>query len=171
MALLISIAWSSLTGLLGYEDLRPWGSFFLQYLWEFCLGMYLAEKVMRENGRSALVDVSGMRWWWLIAGAVAGMGLSGFMAWNGGMLKLYNDIPSLVGFLSVLLMLYKLGWVNRLFVWASGFSYELYLVHSLVFAIIAFALSGALPLCALLGVSLVAAYGVAYGYGLLLNLK
>lgn len=89
------------------------------------------------------------------------------LAWNEGILKLYNDIPSLMGYLSLMLMIYKLGigTENRLFEWASTFSYELYLVHSLVFAVMAFLLKDALTLAVLLAVSLVtAAYAVGYGY-------
>lgn len=112
-----------------------------------------------------MLDVRECRWWWLLGGVVLGMGLTGLMEWNGGILKLYNDIPPLLGYLS--LMIYKLGigTVNRLFEWASTFSYELYLVHSLVFAVMAFLLKDALTLAALLAVSLVtAAYAVGYGY-------
>lgn len=50
-ALAISLAWSTVVGVLGYEEMRPWGSFFLQYLWEFCLGMWIAERCMKEDGR------------------------------------------------------------------------------------------------------------------------
>ena len=99
------------------------------------------------------------------------MGLTGLMAWNGGILKLYNDIPSLMGYLSLMLLIYKIGIsvVNRFIEWASGFSYELYLVHSLVFAVMAYFLKDSLPLAALLAVSLVMAYAVGYGYSRLLN--
>ena len=112
-----------------------------------------------------MLDVRECRWWWLLGGVVLGMGLTGLMEWNGGILKLYNDIPPLLSYLS--LMIYKLGigTVNRLFEWASTFSYELYLVHSLVFAVMALLLKDALTLAALLAVSLVtAAYAVGYGY-------
>ena len=112
-----------------------------------------------------------MKWWWLLAGAVGGMGLSALMAWNGGWLKLYNDIPSLMGYLSVMLLIYKIGvkWVNRSFVWASGSGYELYLLHSLVFVIMAYCLKGVVPLYVLIPVSLIAAYTAGYGYSLLLT--
>ena len=118
-----------------------------------------------------MLDVRNYRRWWLVGGVVVGMGLTGVMAWNGGFLKLYNDIPSLMGYLSLMLLIYKLGVgaVNRFFEWASGFSYELYLVHSLVFAVMVYFLKGALPLAALLAVSLVTAYAVGYGYSRLLN--
>ena len=88
------------------------------------------------------------------------------LAWNEGILKLYNDIPSLMGYLSLMLMIYKLGigTENRLFEWASTFSYELYLVHSLVFAVMAYFLKDALPLAVLLAVSLASAYAVGFGY-------
>jgi len=168
LPLAISLLWSTLVGVLSYEELRPWGSFFLQYLWEFCLGMWIAEKI--HEGKEKLVDVSELRWLWLLAGAIGGMGLSALMAWNGGRLKLYNDIPSLIGYLSVMLLIYKIGvhWVNRFFVWASSSGYELYLLHSLAFVVLAFCLKGLLPVYGLIGVSLIAAYAAGYGYSRLL---
>ena len=47
-ALLISLMWSTLVGLLGFGEERVWNSFFLQYLWEFCLGMKLAEVYLKR---------------------------------------------------------------------------------------------------------------------------
>ena len=49
VALAISSSWSTIVGILGYEEMRPWGSFFLQYLWEFCLGMWIAEKIFNRE--------------------------------------------------------------------------------------------------------------------------
>ena len=169
IALSISILWSTIVGILGYEEMRPWGSFFLQYLWEFCLGMWIAEKI--NEGRGKMADVRVIKWWWLLLGSIGGMGLSAVMAWNGGWLKLYNDIPSLMGYLSVMILIYKIGikWVNKFFIWASGYSYELYLVHSLVFVVLAFYLKGLLPLYGLIGVSLLAAYAAGYGYSWMLT--
>ena len=170
VALAISLLWSSLVGFLGYEELRPWGSFFLQYLWEFCLGMWIAERYLKA-GEKGLLDIRSYKWWWLLAGAIGGMGLSAFMAWNGGILKLYNDIPSLVGYLSVLLLIYKLcvRLINGFFVWASSFGYELYLAHSLVFVVLAFFSEDVLPVYMLLSVSLIMAYLVGYWYSCLLR--
>ena len=170
--LAISLMWSTVVGVLGLEEERPWGCFFLQYLWEFGLGMWIAEKIFNGYGEKYM-DGSGLRWWWLLVGTVGGMGLSAFMAWNGGLLKLYNDIPSLIGYMSVALLVYKMGikLVNRFFEWANCFSYELYLVHSLVFAVIAFSLKGIVPVYLLLGFSLLLAYAVGYGYSRLLKLS
>ena len=167
VAFTISLSWSTIVGILGYEEMRPWGSFFLQYLWEFCLGMWIAEKMFNrdEIGKMA-ISPGQWKWWWLLCSAAIGMGLTGLMAWNGGILKLYNDIPSMMGYLSLMLLIYKIGIsaVNSFFEWASGFSYELYLVHSLVFAVMAYFLKDSLPLAALLAVSLVMANAVGFGY-------
>lgn len=167
IALAISLAWSTLVGVLGYEEQRPWGSFFLQYLWEFCLGMWIAERVVNGHWLK-VIDGSGLKLWWLLAGAIGGMGLTGFMAWHGGILKLYNDIPSLMGYLSTMLLIFKVGVnvVNRFFVWASGFSYELYLMHYLVFCIMVFFFKNACSVILLISLSLVAAYITAYIYSL-----
>jgi peptidoglycan/LPS O-acetylase OafA/YrhL len=165
--LVASLLWSTLVGLLGLEEARPWGSFFLQYLWEFALGMWIAEKCTVTTGLGErLMDIKTYKWWWLVLGAAGGMGLSAIMAWNGGVLQLYNDIPSLVGYLSVALLVYKSGikMVTRFFEWANSFSYELYLTHSLVFTIIAYMVAGKLATYMVLMVSFVAAYIVAYLY-------
>ena len=166
----ISIAWSTLVGAIGYEEMRPWGSFFLQYLWEFCLGMWIAERCIRVDGKAnQLMDIAFYKWWFLFIGAIGGMGLSAVMAWNGGVLKLYNDIPSLIGYLFVALLIFKLnvGFINRFFEWANGFSYELYLVHILVFSVVAYVFASKLPIAFVLVLSFVIAYIVAYGYKLL----
>lgn len=146
--------------------MRPWDSFFLQYLWEFCLGMWIAERIFK--GKFNLVDIKEIKWWWLFVG---GIGLSALMAWNGGWLKLYNDIPSLIGYLSVVLLIYKIGIkiVNRFFEWANSFSYELYLVHSLVFVVVAHYLKGVIPLYANSVMSLIVAYVVGYYYSCFLK--
>ena len=86
LALLISILWATLVGWLGYEEYRPWGSFFLQYLWEFALGMWLAEKV-KLSGWTEEKVMTRLKIWHLLLTMCAGMGLSALMAWNGGMLR------------------------------------------------------------------------------------
>ena len=168
--LVVSLLWSTFVGLLGLEEERPWGSFFLQYLWEFGLGMWIAERCTGTDGiGERLMNIETYKWWWLILGAAGGMGLSAVMAWNGGIIKLYNDIPSLVGYLSVALLVYKAGikMVSRFFEWANGFSYELYLIHSLVFTVIAYIFADKITTYLVLIVSFVAAYIAAYFYRLL----
>lgn len=170
--MILSLFWSTIVGVLGYEEQRPWGSFFLQYLWEFALGMYIADRCMMYDGRGEkLMDIKTYRWRWLILGAVGGMGASAFMVWNGGIMKLYNDIPSLVGYLSLALLIYKVGIkiINRFFECSSRFGYELYLLHSLVYVIVAYLFSSVLPIPVLLTIEFLLAYIIAYFYKYVLD--
>lgn len=169
--MLISLTWTTAVGLLGYQDFRPWGSCFLQYLWEFVLGMWLAEKYFECSDNEKWFQIENIQWKWILIGAICGMCLSGFMGLKGGILKLYNDIPSLIGYLSCLLIVYKLGikQINKFFVWASSFGYELYLVHSLTFVVLHTIIGGKLPLLMELLFCFVGAYVVAYCYNWLLK--
>lgn len=178
LATVISIAWATTVGILGYEDLRPWGSFFLQYLWEFVLGMWLADKYANSSSKvnALLAEPKNLKWQWLIVGAVIGMGLTGAMGWIGGILKLYNDIPSLMGYLSLLLIVYKasctfecLTWIKTFFMWASSFGYELYLVHSLVYVVMGYLLKDILPLPIWIVITFITAYIVAWLYSTILK--
>ena len=172
--LFISLAWSTIVGLFGLEDERPWSSFFLQYLWEFGFGMMIAERCMKlDTNGTYIMNIKNYCWWWLIIGAISGMGMSAFMAWNGGVLKLYNELPSLTGYISVALIIYKLGVksINTFFEWTNSFSYELYLVHSLVFVLIGFFFETTnLTTPILLGLKFIFAIGIAYQYKIVLKI-
>lgn len=135
IALIISLLWSTIVGLLGCGDERIWNSFFLQYLWEFCLGMKLAKVYVKQPEHIAVPN-----WIFLIIICGIGMALTGVMGWYGFPWKLYNDIPSLFGYISLALIVYKIGLkpVNSFFCNINTFSYEWYLVHILVFQVVAF---------------------------------
>lgn len=163
LALLTSLLWAAIVGWLGYEDYRTWGSFFLQYLWEFVLGMWLAEKV-KLSGWTEERIMRKLKIWHILVGMISGIGLSAMMEWNGGFLKLYNDIPSLVGYASMLLLVYKLGikWVNSFFCYTSKIGYEWYLVHSLTFIVVHHYVDGLMPTRMVLAVCLLASYAMAF---------
>ena len=109
------------------------------------------------------MDIILIKWWWLIVCAIGGMGLSGYMAWNDGVLKLYNDIPSMIGYLSLALIVYKTGVVIKTFFeWSDEFSYELYLVHSLIFSIVFYYAAEKISLALKFFLGLIAAYIIAY---------
>lgn len=177
LATVISLSWATVVGVLGYEDMRPWGSCFLQYLWEFVLGMFIAQEFNKTKTLNHKpYTINQIKWWWLIGGVVVGMGLTGVMGWIGGVLKLYNDIPSLMGYLSLLLIVYKvsctfgwLSWIKKFFVWASGFGYELYLVHSLVYAAMGHLLRDLIPHPIWLAATFLTAYTTAWTYHWLLS--
>ena len=84
----------------------------------------------------------------------------------GGYWKSYNDIPSLVGYMSMALIVYKLSinWVNRFFQYTNKVSYEWYLIHILIFSIYFKFARGILPFYADWVVLMLVSYVVAIGY-------
>lgn len=131
IALLISLSWATFITLMGLNDERIWNSFFLQYLWEFVLGMWLA-KYYYNNGK---LEIPSFKI--LIPICILGLGLTGALGIIGGFLKSYNDVFSLIGYTSLLLIIYKfrIKYVNVFFEYTNKISYEWYLLHILVFDI------------------------------------
>ena len=165
--MLISLAWATFTTLAGLDDERVWNSFFLQYLWEFVLGMWLAKVYFDHSERIKVPS-----YWALFVAMFIGLGLTGLTGFVGGIWKSYNDIPSLVGYMSMALIVYKLGvkWINRFFAYTNKVSYEWYLVHILVFSIYFEFARGVLPFYADWMILMVASYGVAIGYHKIIKL-
>lgn len=161
LALIVSLLWSTSVGLLGYAEERVWNSFFLQYLWEFCLGMKMAE-IYHGNPKALEVP----QWKYLLPLCVAGVGVTGIMGFAGWPWKLYNDIPSLVGYMSLALVIYKVGIkpLNRLLEWTNRFSYEWYLVHMFVFDIIFYCIGHNVPIVVVFMLCLLLSYGTAIAY-------
>lgn len=161
LALIVSLLWSTTVGLLGYAEERVWNSFFLQYLWEFCLGMKMAE-IYHDNPKALEVP----RWKYLLTLCVAGVGLTGIMGFAGWPWKLYNDIPSLMGYMSLALIIYKVGIkpLNRLLEWTNRFSYEWYLVYMLVFDIIFYYIGHNAPIAVVFVLCLLLSYSTAIAY-------
>ncbi len=125
--LLISVIWWCICWLLGLSEIRIFKSFFLQYLWEFALGMILADKLL--DGKKLVVTVLQ-----LIVFATVGMALQLVMALSSESLKLFNDIPALVGYISLALLVMKFDFIRQICIKISDFSFEFYLVHIIVFS-------------------------------------
>lgn len=130
LALFISLLWTTIIGICDLSDERIWNSFFLQYLWEFVLGMKIA---LFYKNRPQKFHIPTYKW--LIPIGVIGSVLTGITGVYGGILKSYNDIPSLFGYMSLSLFLYKIAIkpINNFFTFTSKVSYEWYLVHMLIF--------------------------------------
>ena len=146
-------------GLLGFGEERVWNSFFLQYLWEFCLGMKLAEWYVK---RPSVLEIP--KWKCLLPACLAGLALTGVMGWAGFPWRLYNDIPSLVGYTSLALMVYKIGSLNRFFSYTNKHSYEWYLVHILVFQVVMSVTKDKIASFAEIALCLLLSYVIAMGY-------
>ena len=160
-SLLISLLWATFTMLMGLDDERVWNSFFLQYLWEFVLGMWLASVYFEHPEKLKLPKM-----WILVVAMIVGLGLTGVSGFAGGIWKSYNDIPSLVGYMSMALIIYKIGvkFINRFFEYNNKVSYEWYLVHILVFSIYFKFARGFMPFYVDWCVLMMLSYVVAVGY-------
>lgn len=161
ISLLISLIWATITTYLGINGERIWNSFFLQYLWEFVLGMWLA-KIYFEHPEKIKVPKFSI----LMVAMIVGLGLTGVTGFVGGYRLSYNDISSLIGYMSMALIVYKLSinWVNRFFQYTNKISYEWYLIHILIFSIYFKFARGILPFYADWVVLILVSYVVAIGY-------
>ena len=131
ISLTISLLWSTTITLLGINNQRIWNSFFLQYLWEFVLGMQLA-LLYHENPTK--VQIPHLKY--LFFAAIIGIAVTGIAGIKGGWFKTFNDIPSLIGYSSILLFTYRLFpklW-REFILFTNKISYEWYLLHILVFS-------------------------------------
>ena len=131
----LSILWWLFTALTGINSERIWGSFFLQYIWEFCLGMVLADKLTDSDE----IKINNLL---LCSIAICGIGLEAFLGLQGGWLKAFNDIPALLGFGALGLLLFQIPGVRKIGVLLSNISYEWYLIHYLVFVCVGHFLGG-----------------------------
>ena len=124
----IIIFWWIIVMMLGKSEVRVWNSFCLQYIWEIALGMLMAD--FFYEGDSIKLNRMG-----LIVAAILGIGLQAVMAMSSPVLKLFNDIPAFVGYISLALLLLEIPFVRLIAEKISKFSYELYLVHMGVFSV------------------------------------
>ena len=92
-ALLVSLAWATIVAVLGKNEIRVWNSFFLQYLWEFVLGIHLATYYKSNSAKFCIPSFKV-----LIPICMIGIILTGFAGLKGGIWKLYNDVPSMMGY-------------------------------------------------------------------------
>ncbi|MEL6262640.1 MAG: acyltransferase [Cyanobacteria bacterium J06626_6] len=132
LAVAVSFCFWAVTAYLGLSDMRVFQNSCLSHLWEFALGMAAADAYKKNadffNGVSARQ---------MIVLAVVGIGLKGFMAMQGGPIwKAFNDMPTVVGFVALTVLAYMLcsswRWAKRGVEFAGKISFELYLVHILV---------------------------------------
>lgn len=110
------------------------------------------------------------KWWILVVVGLVCLPLTGLAGIRGGVWKVYNDIPSLLAYMSVALLVYKLRITNGFFLATNNLSYEWYLVHFLVFGCVFYLLRGSGANVVLkLATAFLASYIVAYLYCLLLK--
>lgn len=134
ISLVISLLWILLVLYLGKQDERVWSSFFLQYLWEFALGIVLA-KLFYENR----IKIQFNKKWYLILIGTISCLIYGLLAIKSNSIgKLVNDIPALIGYTSIAIFIYSLSSsiVTNLFLRIGKYSFSIYLLHKLILLII-----------------------------------
>jgi len=137
ISLLISSIFWLIVVAMELENQRIFNSFFLQYLWEFSLGMFLGKRYL--NTGMAFWEQPTIR---LIFTAAVFLGLMAALALKGGRWgRTFNDIPALIGYLALCILVFQLGknrlaFIRRALTKIGSYSYEVYLLHILILLIV-----------------------------------
>lgn len=139
LMLLVSVAWWLMIYFLGKGQLRVWNSCFLQFLWEFALGMILADSW--KNREKKYIAYWCHPWWVYLSMASIFIGLMVVVVLKmGDAGRIFNDIPALLGYAAFSTFFFQIGEnflppLKTFFLWVGGLSYSLYLMHILVLEI------------------------------------
>lgn len=158
----MSIVWVFVVIGLGKESERVWNSFFLQFIWEFALGMVLALKYAQNDYQFHF----NVRRVYLLLFGILGCATYGLLAMKGGLIgKMINDLPALVGYSSIAIFLYKLKieGINKFFIYSGHISFSIYLLHTLILSIALLLTNGAY-MSIILGISLLIIYLASFYY-------
>ncbi len=162
LGITISFIWICLVLTLGKETERVWNSFFLQFMWEFILGMVIALKYAENNYE---FNYNPNRIYLLVLGIV-GCVTYGVLAMKGGVVgKMINDVPALIGYSAIAIFIYKLKIesINKFFIYSGHISFSIYLLHTLILSIALIFTNGAY-ISIVLCVSLVLIYLASFYY-------
>lgn len=131
IALVISLGYSLFTFLIHEEGSKVWNSFFLQYLWEFVLGMVIARQDLLKNILAKSIFV------FVLLGGIS-LAIMALLVFKGGKVgQNFNDCFSFIGYTCCCIAIFKLGisFFNRFIFWVESFSYSLYLIHIFIFSL------------------------------------
>ncbi len=128
---IISAIWIVFTIVLGIYEERIWNSFFLQYLWEFGLGMCLIDATKDEK-IPLLEDVGIIK---IIIITMVAFVMFAIISMQGAAWKSMNDFLGVIAFGGIGIVLYRIKWLRPIFISLSKISYEWYLVHIIVFTL------------------------------------
>jgi len=131
LSLIVSLCWTTVVFVLGKGDERIWNSFFLQYFWEFSLGMVIADKISKNE---KLIGRKINNLHLLIIGLLNCL-IYGYLALKAGSVgKLYNDVFALSGYslLAIFFFNLKIKPINQFFLFFGKISFSVYLLHILI---------------------------------------
>lgn len=131
LSIATSILWSTFITFANLNEYRIWSSFFLQYTWCFSLGMVIGDWYSQNRTfPKKLSNISILLpSFFILFFIYSGMSLI------GGPFKSFNDFFSMGAFLTLILMIYKITFLKPIIKYISNFSYELFLVHIIIFSI------------------------------------
>lgn len=159
--LIISFIWWVFICFMGIYNLRIFSSFFLQYFWEFVLGMCIAEYL--ENKNDLIFKVK-----YLTIVCILGIGIEGIMAFKGNIFRVFNDIPAFIGYASFAILVFKYcgNMIRNWIMIISRISYEWYLVHTVVFSTMYVLFGGQIIIAV---TALIISIGIAVGYSAIIK--
>lgn len=158
----ISVLWITFTSITGKVDNRVWNNCILQYIWQFSLGIYLADLFCNRNN-SEPRQIPIMPIVLVTAISIIIYGATGLI---GGFWKNYNDVFALLSIGGIYYLLYQIKPVSNIFTRLSVFSYELYLLHILVFDILFTILAPYISNLLIALIALVLAFVTSYCYSI-----
>ena len=131
ISIVISLVYAVTIAMLGYGESRVVGSFFLQYLWEFVLGMVIARQGLMEKIMSCKLYI------FLLVSIISYTIMAGLVFILGPIGKNVNDIFSFLGYLSMSVFIYKIvvhvKSIYKTILAVEPFSYSLFLTHYFVY--------------------------------------
>jgi peptidoglycan/LPS O-acetylase OafA/YrhL len=128
LSLVVSVGWALMVFLFNKQGQRIWDSFYLQFFWEFALGMLIAERMY--NGKPLIKKVPSQPV--LLAIALANIAAYGILALKGEAVgRLFNDFFAMTGYSLLAVWLYRIQLkpVNIFFTYIGGISMSVYLLH------------------------------------------
>ena len=136
ISLVISFSYWIILGFFKLYDQRIFNSSFLQYLWEFNLGVVLASLYISKN--FILWESNKFVCFFL---SILSFLIAAFLELKGGIGRIFNDVFSSLGFLCISIFLYaicksRFFLIKEFMIYISKISYEFYLVHLLIFVLI-----------------------------------
>lgn len=135
-SLLISLTYWIVIAYFNLNDSRVISSIFLNYLWEFNLGMSLAHLYKRKQLEIWQVNMKVS----LAISTFAFLFMGAITIFSGKFGKTFNDIPSSIGILYFTIFLFQLlRYKTKLFGFFNfigSISFEIYLIHMLVISLL-----------------------------------
>ncbi|MCF0062687.1 acyltransferase [Dyadobacter chenwenxiniae] len=129
IATLISLVYSAWVVYIGQTETRQFNSFFLQFLWEFVLGMAICKTDQLERIISKPIALYAVI-------TTASLAITGLLViYFGSVGKMYNDFFSFIAYLGICIICYRIRLVSNALYYLDSISFPLYLTHVFVISL------------------------------------